>query len=106
MTWDEMITKLRKRGVREDNLPVRGHDEGNLGLRHENGRFIVSITERGRIDDIADFPSEESAVDFMYDRHVINFRLDGDTRFDEWNANPKAFPLPRAEDFGGRTLSR
>jgi|GEM_PF-6577299 len=62
--------------------------------------------ERANAEDIAEFPTEESAVDFIYARMVINFRLNGDTRFDKWNASRKAFPLPRAEDFGGRTLPR
>jgi hypothetical protein len=72
----------------------------------ESDRFIVSPTERNKTQDIAEFPSETSAVAFIYDSMVIWFRLDGDTRFDKWNANPKAFPLPTAEDFRGRALSR
>src|SRR5207302_10180433 len=105
MNWSEMIEKLKNSGVRDDNLPARGHDEGNLGLRQSNGKYRVSITERGTSDDIAEFSTEESAIDFIYDREVINFRLNGDTRFDKWNMDRKAFPLPRAEDFGGRTLT-
>ncbi len=104
MTWDQMITKLRLSGVPEDNLPVRGQKEACYGLREGERRFFVTLMERAKTQDIAEFPTEESAVDFIYDDMVINFRLNGDTRFDKWNANPKAFPLPRAEDFGGRTL--
>ena len=104
MTWDQMIARLRQSGIHEDNLPVRGQAEACYGLRESDGRFIVTLMERAETQDIAEFPTEELAVDFIYDDMVINFRLNGDTRFDKWNANRKAFPLPRAEDFGGRTL--
>jgi hypothetical protein len=106
MTWDEMMVKLRRSGLSEAVLPVRGAAEGFLGLRQEGGRFVVTLMERGKTENIADFPTEESAVDFIYDSAVFTFRLNGDTRFDKWNANPKAFPLPKAEDFGGRMLPR
>jgi hypothetical protein len=104
MTWDQMIAKLRLGGVPEGNLPVRGQKEACYGLREAEGRFFVTLMERAKTQDIAAFPTEESAVDFIYDLEVLTFRLNGDTRFDKWNANPKVFPLPRAEDFGGWTL--
>jgi hypothetical protein len=106
MIWIELITKLRLSGVPEEVLPVRGSSEACYGLRQEGTQFVVTLTARGVVDDITDFPTEESAVGFIYDNEVFTHRLNGDTRFDKWNANPQAFPLPRAEDFGGRTLRR
>ena len=105
MTWDEMIADLRHAGMPESLLPGRGHAEGRLGLTEERGRFLVTFMERGETQHLAEFPNEESAVNFIHDSRVFALRLKGDTRFDKWNANPKAFPLlPRAEDFGGRTI--
>src|SRR4051812_21855834 len=106
MTWDEMIAKLRADVVPEDNIPSRAPKEANYGLRKEGPRFVVFLTERGETTDLADFPSEHSAVDYIYDRMVIDHRLHGDKRFEKWAANPSIEPSPTAEDFGGRSLRK
>lgn len=104
MTWDQMISMLRTKCVPEGNLPVRGSKEGCYGLYKKNNKFLVNLKERDEVYDIAEFPTEEIAIEFIYDREKITFKIDGDTRFDKWDANPKLNPLPRAEDFGGKTL--
>lgn len=104
MTWEEMITTLQNSGVPAGNLPVRGKEESCYGLHRDGDRFIVNLTERGGTEYIAEFPNEELAVAFIYDTEVISHKINGDTRFDKFNVDPQAFPLPRAEKFGGRTL--
>ena len=106
MTWEEMIQKLRTGGVKPELLPVRGSSESCYGLRRDGDRFVVSLMERGKVQDLAEFPSEEMATAFIYDDCVFAFRLHGDTRFDRWNADRKNNPLPTAEKFGGHTLRR
>ncbi len=106
MFWNEMIVLLQKSGVPKEILPVRGHAEARLGLYVDGDRFLVNLTERAETEDIAEFPTEELAVDFIYENEVFAHRLNGDTRFDKFNANPQMFSPPRAEDFGGKTLKR
>ena len=104
MTWDEMLTKLRRAGVPEMNLPVRGHAEACLGLWSENQRFVVNVTERAEVYDVAEFSTEEAAVNYIFDCVVFDFSLFGDSRFQRWNASKDPSLMPRAEDFGGRTI--
>jgi hypothetical protein len=104
MTWDEMMRDLRRAGVPEINLPVRGNSEGRLGLRRETEKIIVSTTERGEPEDLGEFSTEEGAVEFMFDIMVFHMGLNGDTRVQRWNNSGDFSLWPRAEQFGGRTL--
>lgn len=104
MTWQEMIDKLRAIGHPESHLPIRGSAEGRYGLEDVDGKNVVNVTERNNVYRIAEFPTESAAIDFIYDKGVIDFALNGDKRIEMWNRDRKVNPLPTAEDFGGRTL--
>jgi hypothetical protein len=105
VTWQEMIDKLRESGHPESLLPVRGSAEGRYSLEILDGQFVVGLMERDKVQRIAAFPTESQAIDFLYDRGVFSFALNGDKRREKWNRNRRTNPLPKAEDFGGRSLT-
>lgn len=105
VTWDQVSDKLRHAGVLDEMLPGLGiAKDGAQSLHREPDRLVVCVTERGETEEIAEFRNEEDAIAFIYDQYVVYFALYGDMRTKLWSQDREAYPLPRAEDFGGRTL--
>jgi hypothetical protein len=67
MTRDELVTKLTELNVNSSSYSLdglRGNDR--LCVVHEESSWGIYYVERDRPEQLAEFPSESDAFDFMF----------------------------------------